>query len=100
MLHVTKARLVPERVTAMCENLYAWEKIRKIESDLEAARPRYSVTGAGFAGLARRARRLAIAAVSRLAAALRRNRRTGANAEPAPAGQRVLGALVEGRSPR
>ena len=85
----------------MWENLYAREKIRELESELDAARPRYSVPSAGLAELARPFARLVTAAVSRLARALRRGGGPGDALDASvPAGHHVLDTLMEGRGPR
>lgn len=92
---------MPERVTVMWENLYVWEKIRELESGLDAARPRYPVSSANLAELARPSVRLVTAAVSRLARALRRGGGPGDILESSvPASHRALDTLLEGRGPR
>ena len=93
MYSVITARLVPERVTAMREILYAHEKIREIESQLDGARTRYSVPAVSVAELAGPVFRRAGAALSRLVTAVRSGRD---RAEPAT----VHSALLEGRGPR
>ncbi len=85
----------------MWENLYAWEKIRELESELDAARPRYSVASANLAELARPSVRLVTAAVSGLARALRRRGGPGdALGASVQASHHVLDRLFEGRGPR
>lgn len=80
----------------MWGNLYAWEKIRKLETELDFARTRHAPDS-------RELRRLTAPwgarALSWLASAMRRGDRAGAGSDP-KAGQPALDTLVEIRGGR
>jgi hypothetical protein len=79
----------------MLESLYTMEKMRELESQIKAARPRHAVASAGFGELVAPVLRAALLP-SRLTGALCRGGRMVENSESAPARHPALDALLEG----